>query len=60
LHEKFGFSRKEVLKNFHFDGKNSIDVVKMEILADEWECRREAMRLRMHARIEQTKRKDLK
>jgi len=60
LHEKFGFSIKEISKNSHFDGENNIDVVKMEILADEWECRREIMRSRVTARIEQAKRKDVK
>jgi len=60
LHEKFGFSIKEILRAFHFDGEKSIDVVKMEILADEWKSKREMMRLWMNARTEQAKRKDLK
>lgn len=36
LHEKFGFFKEGVFRDFHFDGKNFIDVVRMGILEDEW------------------------
>jgi len=51
LHEKFGFSKEGVFRDFHFDGNEYVDVVRLGILDREWrEKRREILhRLEKHS-----------
>ncbi|MGB7399890.1 UDP-4-amino-4,6-dideoxy-N-acetyl-beta-L-altrosamine N-acetyltransferase [Castellaniella sp.] len=43
LHEKFGFSIEGRFRDFHFDGMDYIDIVRMGILEHEWNGKRSEM-----------------
>lgn len=47
LHDKFGFSIEGRFRDFHFDGKEYVDVVRMGILHNEWDARRPEILSRM-------------
>lgn len=41
FHQKMGFKEEGLFRDFHFDGKNYVDVVRLGILASEWTAKRE-------------------
>jgi len=43
LHEKFGFSKEGIFRDFNFDGDKYTDVIRMGILDHEWQQRRTIM-----------------
>jgi UDP-4-amino-4,6-dideoxy-N-acetyl-beta-L-altrosamine N-acetyltransferase len=49
LHKKIGFTQEGVFREQHFDGIQRIDVVRLSLLAAEWQRRRD----HMHTGIEQ-------
>jgi UDP-4-amino-4,6-dideoxy-N-acetyl-beta-L-altrosamine N-acetyltransferase len=47
LHMKFGFIEEGIFRDFHFDGKNYVNVVRLGILATEWASKREEIQTRI-------------
>lgn len=47
MHKKFGFKEEGIFRDFHFDGEKYVDVVRLGILATEWETKREEMKARI-------------
>jgi UDP-4-amino-4,6-dideoxy-N-acetyl-beta-L-altrosamine N-acetyltransferase len=47
LHKKFGFKEEGLLRDFHFDGKNYVDVVRLGILTTEWTVKRNEIQARI-------------
>jgi UDP-4-amino-4,6-dideoxy-N-acetyl-beta-L-altrosamine N-acetyltransferase len=47
LHQKVGFTQEGVFRQQHFDGQRRVDVIRMGILATEWQAHRERLRARI-------------
>lgn len=47
LHKKFGFKEEGLFRDFHFDGENYHNVVRLGILATEWATKRDEIQVRM-------------
>jgi RimJ/RimL family protein N-acetyltransferase len=47
LHKKVGFKEEGVFRDQHFDGSRRIDVVRLGMLASEWESSRDRLRDRV-------------
>lgn len=47
LHEKLGFSREGVFRDYHFNGKQFVDVVRFGILQSEWGEKRSEIERRL-------------
>lgn len=47
LHQKAGFTQEGVFRQQHFDGQRRVDVIRLGILATEWQAHREQLRARV-------------
>ena len=47
LHKKVGFTQEGVFRDQHFDGQHRVDVIRLGILAAEWQAHRERLRARV-------------
>lgn len=47
LHQKAGFTQEGVFRQQHFDGQQRVDVIRLGILATEWQAHRERLRARV-------------
>src|SRR5690606_22473244 len=43
LHKKFGFLQEGLFRDFHFNGHEHVDVVRMGILCEEWKLKQPEM-----------------
>jgi len=49
LHEKFGFTKEGVFRDFHFNGSEYVDVVRIGMLRNEWFNKRTAIQEKIKA-----------